>query len=298
MNEYRDLQILGVGKEPGGRFGRVLIAGSGKITGDVECQEFSVPGAGKVEEGGLTVHGPLSCHGACKVEQDVRAESLSVHGAFSTEGACEIRGDAEVTGSLKSDGPCTVAGNMRVTGSVKSEGDLRAGRLQVSGVLKSEASIRAEEITVTGVLKADGDVQAERFTAEGPVTIEGELNAEQVELRLSGESQIGSIGGARVQVRRSGSGSGSGSDSDRVRIHLDLNLPFFGKRRIDYDGKSRSCLICQLIEADEIWLENTDAETVRGVNVHIGSECVVDRGEYSGSLTTAADASVGEKIKI
>ena len=298
MSEYRNLEILGVGKEPGGRFGKVLIAGSGKIVGDVECEEFSIPGSGKVEDGSLTVHGPISCYGAGKVEGSVRAESLSVYGAFSAEGECEIQGDAEVTGSFKNEGPCSVGGSAKITGTWKTEGEFRGQQVRVSGVLKSEASIRAEEITVTGVLKADGDVQAERFTAEGPVTIEGELNAEQVELRLSGESQIGSIVGARVQVRRSGSGSGSGSDSDRVRIHLDLNLPFFGKRRIDYDGKSRSCLICQLIEADEIWLENTDAETVRGVNVHIGSECVVDRVEYSGSLTTAADASVGEKIKI
>ena len=122
MSEYRNLEILGVGKEPGGRFGKVLIAGSGKIVGDVECEEFSIPGSGKVEDGSLTVHGPISCYGAGKVEGSVRAESLSVYGAFSAEGECEIRGDAEVTGSFKNEGPCSVGGSAKITGTWKTEG--------------------------------------------------------------------------------------------------------------------------------------------------------------------------------
>ena len=46
MSEYRNLQFLGVGSENGGRFHKVLIAGAGKISGDVECDEFSLPGSG------------------------------------------------------------------------------------------------------------------------------------------------------------------------------------------------------------------------------------------------------------
>ena len=63
-------------------------------------------------------------------------------------------------------------------------------------------------------------------------------------------------------------------------------------------SRKRPHLISELIEADEIDLEYTDAQTVRGVNVRIGSECVIDRVEYSGTLTTAADAQIGEKVKI
>lgn len=296
MGEYRDLQILGVGKEPGGRFGRVLIAGSGKLTGDVECQEFSVPGAGKIEDGGLTVHGPISCHGACKVEGPVRAERLSLYGALSTEAACEIQGDAELYGSLKSEGPCAIGGSADIKGALKTEGAFQGGKLRVDGVLKSEAGIRAEEIQVSGVLKAEGDVQAESFRAEGPVTIEGELNAETVELLLNGESAIESIVGGSVKVRRAL--EGSSKNSRRIGIHLDLDLPFLGKRKLNYDSPNRPHLAASLIEADEVDLEYTDCQTVRGVNIHIGNECVIDRVEYSGELTTDPYATVGEKVKL
>ena len=296
MGEYRDLQILGVGKEPGGRFGKVLIAGSGKLMGDVECEEFSVPGAGKIEDGGLTVHGPLSCHGACKVEGEVRVGSLSLYGALSTEADCAIQGDAEVYGSLKSDGSCAIGGAANIKGTVKTEGAFTGGKLRVDGVLKSEAGIRAEEIQVSGVLKAEGDVQAESFRAEGPVTIDGELNAETVELVLTGESAIESIVGGSVKVRRAE--EGSSKNSRRIGIHLDLNLPFLGNRKINYDSSNRPHLAAGLIEADEVDLEYTDCQTVRGVNIHIGNECVIDRVEYSGELTTDPYATVGEKVKL
>ena len=296
MGEYRDLQILGVGRERGGRFGKVLIAGSGKLTGAVECEEFSVPGAGKVEDGGLTVHGPISCHGACKVEGSVSAQSLSVFGAFSTEADCLVQGDAEINGSLKTEGCCTVEGQVRVTGSVKSEGEFRCSGLKISGVLKCEAPLRAEEITVTGALKTESDVQAERFHAEGPVTIDGELNADSVELELIGESAIESIVGGSVRIRCAA--EGEAGQNRGIHLHLNLNLPFLGSRRVDYDKVMRPHLAANLIEADEIELEFTDSETVRGGNIRIGPECVIDRVEYSRSLYVDPNASVREKVHI
>ena len=123
------------------------------------------------------------------------------------------------------------------------------------------------------MLKSDGAVQAERFRAKGSVSIDGLLNAESVELLLSGEDLIESIGGGSVTVRRGDSSFGL---FVRKRPHLVTNL----------------------IEADEIDLEYTDARTVRGVNVRIGPECVVDRVEYSGTLSTDPYATVGEKVKI
>ena len=127
-----------------------------------------------------------------------------------------------------------------------------------------------------GVLKTPGDVQAESLRSTGALNIEGLLNAETVEIELNGDNRVASIGGGRVSVRR---GKNMGGFS------------LFGRQK-------RSRLKAELIEADEIDLENTDCRTVRGVNVHIGSECVIDRVEYSGTLTTAADAQIGEKVKI
>ena len=288
MSEYRNLNITGVGKETGGRFGKVLIAGAGKITGNVECDEFSVPGSGKIEEGGLIVHGPLSCYGASKVEGTVQTEQMAIYGSFHTESDCEIHGDMEIAGALKVEGTCTVGGLSKVNGTVKTERDFRAKNLQLFGVLKSEAAMRAEDAEIFGVLKVDGDVQAENFHAEGPVTIDGELNADHVELTLSGESAIESIVGGSVKVQKSDGTSRRGMNNT-ILMHINLGGLF---------SHDRPHLASELIEADEVDLEYTDCETVRGVNVHIGPECVIDRVEYSGTLTTDPNCTVREKIKI
>ena len=253
MSEYRNLEILGVGKSNGGCFGSVLIAGSGKIEGDTVCESFSVPGSAKVC-GNLTVNGPLSCYGAGKIEGSFKAGSL------------------EVYGSLKLEGPGVIEGKAAVAGSFKVEGDLAADRLETAGACSLEGCLRANQADIKGSLKTERDVQAESFRATGVVKIGGLLNAETIELGLVGDDEIESIGGGSVRVRRETGG-----------------FSLFGKRPY---------LLSNLIEADEIDLEYTDCRTVRGVNVRIGPECVIDRVEYSGTLTTDANCTIGEKIKI
>ena len=256
MTNYSDISIDGIGNREGGRCGKVSISGSGKINGSVECESFHISGAGKVVEGGLTVHGPIHCSGAGRVEGPVFAESAKISGSFEAEGNVEI------------------IGAMGVSGSFKAEGSLGCGDLSVSGVCKAEDSIRGNTFSVSGVIKTPADVQAETLRSSGALSIEGLLNAETVEIELNGDNNVRSIGGGRVQVR-----------------NKPMGFSLFGR-------KKRNCLKSELIEADEIDLENTDCRTVRGVNVHIGSECVIDRVEYSGTLSTAADAKIGEKVKI
>ena len=292
MSEYRNLQFLGVGSETGGRFHKVLIAGAGKIEGDVECDEFSLPGSGKVEDGSLTVHGPLSCYGAGKVEGAVRAEQMQVFGAFSTEDSCEVSGDLDVAGSMKIEGACSVGGRSSINGTLKIEEDFRASDVELHGTLHVEGNLRTTTIDVKGTLNVDENVEAETFKAEGPVEINGELNAESVELLLCGENLIESIVGGSVRVKKS-------DDNSYIRRGININFDFSAfNRNFHVSNGKRPHLASNLIEADEIDLEYTDCETVRGVNVRIGSECVIDRVEYSGTLITDANCTVTEKVKI
>ncbi len=256
MANNNDVHISGGGKMAGGLYGSVYISGSGKLQGTVECETMHVSGACKVEDGDLTVHGEIHCSGATKVEGSLAAKSARVSGSMSAERSAAIEEALEVSGSFK------------------CEGELRVGRLAVSGVCKTEGSISGNEISVSGVLKSSGDVQAERFSSTGALNVDGLLNAETVEIQLSGDSLVHSIGGGRVQVKKK-----LGS------------FMIFGFMR-------RPHLASELIEADEIMLEYTDCETVRGVNVHIGPECVIDRVEYSGNLTTDANCTIRETVKI
>lgn len=256
MTNWNNIHISGGGKVGGGRCGSVNISGSGKIQGDLECESFHVSGAGKVEDGSLTVHGALACSGAAKVEGSVSAVS------------------GRVSGSLHAEGDAAFEETLSISGSLHAEGELKAGKLSASGVCKAEGSISANEINVSGVLKTDKDVQAEHFTSSGALSIDGLLNAETVEISLSGDSMVHSIGGGKVTVQKK-----------------EGSFVILGFKR-------RNHLTSALIEADEIDLEYTDCETVRGVNVHIGPECVIDRVEYSGTLTTDANCTVREKVKI
>lgn len=256
MDNLRDIHISGGGKVGGGRCGSVSISGSGKIQGDLECDSFHVSGAGKIEDGSLTVHGAITCSGAAKVGGAITAVSARVSGSLHGESCAAF--DEAVT----------------VSGSFKTEGDLKTGSLSVSGVCKAEGCVSGNEIDVSGVLKAEGDVQAERFRSSGALSIDGLLNAETVEIQLSGDAMVHSIGGGSVLVRKKTGGFSL------------LGIP------------RRNHLSSELIEADEIDLEYTDCETVRGVNVRIGPECVIDRVEYSGTLSTAPYATVRKKVKL
>ena len=250
----------------------IQISGVGTTTGG-RCGSVHISGSGKIQ-------GSVECEefhlsGAGKVEDG----GLTVHGPIHCSGAGKVEGPvfaetARISGSFSAEGDVEITGSTEVSGSLKTEGSLRGGDLSVSGVCKAEGNIRGNEISVSGVLKTPGDLQAENFHSSGALSVDGLLNAETVEIWLNGDNSVRSIGGGRVLVRRKGKG-----------------FSFFGFQK-------RPRLLSELIEADEVDLEYTDCQTVRGVNVHIGSECVIDRVEYSGTLTTAADCTVREKIKI
>jgi hypothetical protein len=54
----------------------------------------------------------------------------------------------------------------------------------------------------------------------------------------------------------------------------------------------------ETIEGEEIDIEGTKADLVRGRNVVIGSGCEIERVEYSGTLTVDKTAKVEEQVKI
>ena len=57
-------------------------------------------------------------------------------------------------------------------------------------------------------------------------------------------------------------------------------------------------MVCPIIEGDEVTLIHTTSKVVRGKNVRIGCNCVIDRVEYSESLDVDESATVGERVKI
>ncbi|MCX7750711.1 MAG: hypothetical protein N2320_04070 [Candidatus Bipolaricaulota bacterium] len=166
----RNIAISGAGRIEGGRYGTVKIAGSGKVAGDLEAEEFR-------------------SSGSAKVEGDLKAGRFESAGSFRCEGSAEI-GEGEAAGSF------------RVKGLVRTQELKLAGSAAAQG-------IRGGYLRATGSLAVAENVEVERFWMTGVFGIGGLLSADRVEVELEGPSRAREIGGEKISVRASPRGLGS-----------------------------------------------------------------------------------------
>ena len=258
MQNAQDFHTAGSAKLAGGVYRNIHVSGSCTLQGKVECLSVHVSGSMHAQDA-LFCEGKLSVSGSCHIDGASRAGDMHV------SGACHIGGAHE--GKLFS-----------ISGSANVHGDLTATAIKVSGSCHVKESIHSEQINISGTLSAGKDCEAERFKAY-QVNIEGLLNAEDVEIILpwgnlgAKPATVGSIGGNRINVHRQ-------------EILEGFNL--FGLFRT----KSLRQLRTKVIEGEDIYLENTVAEVVRGTRVIIGSGCNIKRVEYTQSCDISPDAKV------
>jgi cytoskeletal protein CcmA (bactofilin family) len=160
---YGTLRINGSGSSGGGRFDKVVINGSGKISGDLECEVFTINGSGYVD------------------------------GSLKT-------GDGKISGSGTVEGDLA-AGSFKISGSGKIAGSVTADELTISGSGNVGKNVEAQTVRVEGSAKINQDCTAENFQSDGAFEIGGLLNADQVTIRLYGfRSKAREIGGGRIHV--------------------------------------------------------------------------------------------------
>jgi cytoskeletal protein CcmA (bactofilin family) len=238
----------------------------------------SLAGAGKLSGGDYT---RVSISGAGKVQGDIKAEELRISGAGKVEGRTEAM-QIVVSGSGAFAGD-VVADEMRVSGAARIDGSARVKELKCSGSYRAKESLVAEYIKASGQIRVGGDVEADMFKATGGFEIEGLLSADKIEIRLGGKCSAREIGGERIDVRRGGF---------RERgILLDGLVRMFS-------GGGIAELRVTLVEGDEIHLEDTIADTVRGKSVEIGPGCRIGEVEYTDHLDVHHDARVEKRTKV
>ncbi len=238
----------------------------------------SISGVGKISGG---TYDRVTISGAGKVTGDLEADELRIAGAGKVEGRVRAR-EIVVSGSTTfSD---SVYGDeMRVSGSARIDGRVEVKELKCSGSLKVNGGISSQYLKSAGHLHVGGDVAAEIFKASGGFHIEGLLSADRVEINLGGRCTAREIGGEKIIVRRGG--------------WREKGILFDGLIKLFTGGGSEE-LRAQLIEGDEVYLEDTTAEIVRGKAVEIGPGCRIGTVEYSASLKVANDAVVRNKSKV
>jgi len=243
-----------------------------------EKKSVSVSGAGVIAGGSYS---RVSISGAGKISGDLYAEELRMSGAGRVNGHCEVV-HLIVSGTGKFE-KAVIADEMKVSGVAKVEGPVKVKELKCSGTFRASEGISSEYVKVSGQLHVGGDLESEIFRASGGFDVRGLLTADRIEIHPGGRCRAREIGGAKIDVRRYSS-----------REHAGLLNSLMRALSSAWGGEVEA----ELIEGDEIYLENTKADVVRGKQIHIGPNCEIGLIEYSESLTVHDDSEVGKQSKI
>jgi cytoskeletal protein CcmA (bactofilin family) len=257
-NQVQDLKISGSGTAGGGTYKYVSMSGSGKINGDLQCKELKISGSGAING---RVHAEIvKTSGSSTLRDDVEAFTVQ------TSGSARFKGNV-------------IAKEMITSGSGSVDLNLNCKYLKSSGSFNVRGKITGGKVNASGSLKVDGDCEVETFDSSGSIKINGLLNADEINIKVNYHSSVREIGGEKVTVK-------------------EHNYFSFIKKIIEFFSFRKNYLEVDVIEGDEINLEVTKAQLVRGKDIVIGSKCEIEKVEYSGSIRISSDAEVRQKIKI
>ena len=228
----------------------------------------------------LVINGSGSYSGGSYDKVVIRGEGTIVSdiegSVFKTYGTSEalanvkvesmrVFGEAEIKGRMTAQ-KCLVMGTM----SIESQAEIK--ELKVRGMLDAGEYVNGEKADIKGSLSVDGDVEFDTFNSIGSFEVKGLLSADTITVRLRHcRSSAEEIGGGNITVKRK-----------------SLLIPFV---------KDEGLLIAKVIEGDNIYLENTEAEIVRGNTVKIGPGCTIGQVEYLDSFSQDTDSTVKVKTK-
>ncbi len=175
--------------------------------------------------------------------------------------------DLNITGNAQSHGG--QFRKVRITGESIIQGNLECSRMRVVGQIQVLGNVQSDEVKVVGQMSVQGNCSCESFHARGAFSIGGLLNAGDISVKLFGPCEAKEIGCEHIAVRRTLRGFG-----DHKRLTVDV------------------------IEGDDIHLESTRANVVRGKRVVIGPRCEIGLVEYQDEFRESAQSHVGESRQV
>lgn len=247
------------------------ISGVGKAVGGV-YHHVRIDGVGKLS-------GNLDCvsyevNGTSALQGNLRCERYFVNGVSNVQGDVVVE-EYQVNGSSKIEGSVK-AKQTRIDGVSSIKNMLDTDKLIVNGTATIDGKLSSSYIEVAGSITVGNDVECESIEVQGGFKIKGMLNAGTVDIMLYHRCEVEEIGGEHIQVRR----------KSKVRL-IDQIVPAMTPR-----------LKAEIIEGDDIYIEHTHANTVRGSRVVIGPGCKIGVVEYSESYAEDPESLVREHIKV
>jgi|SRR5579875_228435 len=218
----------------------------------------------------------VSIRGEGTIVHDVECAAFHVYGTSKLEGnilanSVKVLGEAEIKGSVEAE-EATVIGTLEIGQYA------RLKKMKIIGSLEASESISGEKATIKGSLSTNGNVEFETFESNGGFVIKGLLSAETIKIGLLfGDNKAEEIGGGKITVKRG------------AWLIPFTNIPL---------AKKAGYLTAKVIEGDEIYLENTKADIVRGTIVKIGPGCQIGLVEYSADFLEDKNATVKTAKKL
>ncbi|MDR0267681.1 polymer-forming cytoskeletal protein [Paenibacillus sp.] len=238
----------------------------------MERSEMRISGIGK-SQGGYYSH--VRVDGMAKIKGDTDCISLDSNGTLTVEGALQSE-SVVVNGTVTVEGGVN-ANRMVLDGMATIKEQAVCNELvTVNGRLSIGKGLIGEKVEVFGSLKTRDGVQCEVLNVHGGFNIDGLLNAGSVDIRMSFPCKTQEIGGETITVRR----------FKKFNV-IEQFVPALSAR-----------LQANIIEGDEVDLEYTEADIVRGNNVRIGKGCKIGRVEYKNQLHRDDDAAIGASHQI
>ncbi|MBR9685962.1 polymer-forming cytoskeletal protein [Bacillus cereus] len=223
----------------------------------------------------LTVNGSGNSAGGDYNKVKIRGEGTITNdmscNEFKTYGTSDVRGNVKVKNYV-------VYGDNEVQGNIDAEYVKVYGNTQIHGDAHIEKTKVRGMIDIAGKFSGDfvdvkGDIEVEDLSLTGGLEGDGLLNAENIQISLRYEgSKVREIGGKKITVRK------------KARF-----IPF-----TSHAGNLQT----SIVEGDDIYLEHTIAEVVRGNNVTIGPGCEISVVEYHTSFNQKGNAVVKEHKQI
>jgi cytoskeletal protein CcmA (bactofilin family) len=210
----------------------------------------------------------VTINGKGTVNNDVTCTYFDCNGAGTVNGnvlaaTAKINGNGKINGTIEGQ-------SLSIDGTAKVKNNVVVKNVKVEGSASVGGKIKSHEIKIKGRIKIGEDCEAETFTAESHFTIGGLLTADLVDVTIFSDCKAKEIGGQTILIKQKPSLFGFFKPFNQTQLETEL------------------------IEGDRIEIEYTKAAMVRGNNVAIGPNCVIDVVEYSGELSMDEKSVVKE----
>ncbi|MCB2305775.1 polymer-forming cytoskeletal protein [Clostridium estertheticum] len=216
--------------------------------------------------GSVKINGDLDCvyfktSGSSKVIGNLKAETIKISGSSKIEGNVEVK-------------------DIKISGSTHVIGNLKSENVSISGSTHIDGNLYVQDVNISGSVTIGKNCEAECFKANGGFKIQELLNAGQITIRLGGNCFVKEIGGEHIDIRVN-----------------PMNNSIF-RKAIDKIFNTKAELTTDIIEGDDIYLQNTNVNIVRGNNITIGTGCNIGLIEYKDEINISDSSIVKDQKKI